>query len=515
MFVCAQVHRIVQTHCGLAVQCYRPMQDQCDIGSMRTLSTGVFVLVLALVASSAGQASPSDSNNSDTLAEGSTQPSLPHSLRQLTDVGGVRSMLERRGLKFTFTHYSDAFANPVGGVRSGAGYDGRFGAIIDGDLAKLIGWAGATFHASIHEIYGTQYSATMLDNLMTVSGIEAPPSTRLFNLWIEKSFGEGLTLRVGQFTAAQEFMVSQNANLFVNSTFGWPALNAQDLPSGGPAYPEATPGVRLQITPDNQWTFRAAVFNGDPAGPGQANPVERDPYGLAFRVNDPPLLIAELVYAHGQQQSSNVENPHQEGNAPASKMSANVDLPGSISLGAWIHTGWFADQRLNQQGGLLGVSGGLPHQHAADYAIYGVIDQMVWRISQGSDRGMSVFLRATGVPSDRNLIDVYADAGLAFKGPLSTRPQDSAGAAIALARISGPAAASAQDIALATGVATPIPDFEATIEATYQWQLADQWIVQPNVQYVIHPGGHTPDPLQPTVPTPSAFVFGVRTILRF
>ena len=87
----------------------------------------------------------------------------------------------------------------------GLGYDGRFGTIIDADLEKLAGWSGASFHASIHQIQGTQFSAINLKNLALVSGIEAPPSTRLFNLWIEQKIGSETNVRLGQFTAAQEF----------------------------------------------------------------------------------------------------------------------------------------------------------------------------------------------------------------------------------------------------------------------------------------------------------------------
>ena len=61
----------------------------------------------------------------------------------------------------------------------------------------------------------------------------------------------------------QEFVVSPTAGLFVNAAFGWPVLPAVNLPSGGPAYPEATPAVRLTWKPNDQVTFRAAIFNGD------------------------------------------------------------------------------------------------------------------------------------------------------------------------------------------------------------------------------------------------------------
>jgi porin len=133
-----------------------------------------------------------------------------------------------------------------------------------------------------------------------VSGVEAPPAVRLFNLWIEQKFGSDVNLRFGKFTAAQEFLVSENADLFVSATLGWPLLASEDLPSGGPNYPIAVPGVRLAWTPTEQFTMRAAIFDGDPAAPGTGDPVSRDPYGLSFRVRDAPLLIGEMAYAYNQ-----------------------------------------------------------------------------------------------------------------------------------------------------------------------------------------------------------------------
>jgi porin len=69
--------------------------------------------------------------------------SLPAYLHELTDIGGLRSRLERQGLTFTFSYYGDAFDNPFGGVKQGPGYDSRFAIITDGDLDKLAGWSGA------------------------------------------------------------------------------------------------------------------------------------------------------------------------------------------------------------------------------------------------------------------------------------------------------------------------------------------------------------------------------------
>jgi porin len=437
---------------------------------------------------------------------------------------GLRTRLEAAGIRFTLSYYGDLFDDPSGGVEQGAGYDGRLGLIVDADLGKLAGWSGARLHASVHQIHGSQFSASHLDNLSTVSGIEAPPSTRLFNLWIEQDLGSHASLRVGQFTAAQEFLISQNANLFVNSTFGWPVLTAQDLPSGGPAYPEATPGARLAFTPNDQLSVRAAIFNGDPAGPGAGNPVERDPSGLAFRVKDPPLLIAELAYAYHQEKAaSSPENPHQEGMGARARPSRRpgaaglVGLPGTVKLGAWVHTGRFADQRFDAQGGLLAASGGPALRHAGNFGIYGVMDQMLWRAPGGGDRGASAFLRMAGAPGDRNPVDLYADGGFDFKGPCASRPDDTLGLGLAFVRISPRAAAHDRDVAALAGTPTPVRDFEAAIELTYQLRLAAGWTVQPDLQHIMHPGGNVPAPTGASGRSPirNATVLGLRTMLSF
>jgi porin len=450
-------------------------------------------------------------------------PSFSEVWNQITDPGGVRSRLLEAGLKFAFTYYGDALGNPSGGVRQGMGYSGRFGAVVDADLEKLVGWSGATFHTSVQQIHGPGLSENNLENLMAVSGIEAPGATRLFNFWIEQKFRSGTTIRIGQLTAAQEFQVSQNADLFVNSAFGWPMLSSHDLPSGGPNYPEATSGARLKVTPNDQLTMMAAIFNGDPAGPGIGDPVDRDPHGIAFRINDPPLFIAELAYAYNQNHPDTSENdPNQEGSgAPArvrGSSAAASGLPGTVKVGAWVHAGPFADQRFNAQGISLAVANGPALQHANNFAVYGMIDQMLWRVEGGNgDRGLNFFLRASTAPSDRNLIAFYFDTGRTFDGPLASRPDDTVGLGLAFGRISPRAAALDRDLVAFTGMPMPIRDYEAAIELTYQVQLAPNWTLQPDFQYIVHPGGNVSNPLDPTgvSPIPNAFVAGMRTTLKF
>ena len=98
---------------------------------------------------------------------------------------------------------------------------------------------------------------------------------------------------------------------------------------------------------------------------------------------------------------------------------------------------------------------------------------------------------------------------------LASDPTGNLGVAVAYARISPQAAAHESDVATMSGSPMPIQDFEAALELTYQVKLADNWSVQPDLQYIIHPGGNFAAPVNPTSAIPNALVIGTRTTLRF
>jgi hypothetical protein len=48
-----------------------------------------------------------------------------------------------------------------------------------------------------------------------------------------------------------------------------------------------------------------------------------------------------------------------------------------------------------------------------DWAVYAIVDQLVWRVPNGKDvKGISVFGRVIGGPTEQNLVNVYADGGV-------------------------------------------------------------------------------------------------------
>jgi porin len=406
----------------------------------------------------------------------------------------------RAGIQVSATYIGESLTNVSGGIKTGAIYEGRLDLGVDADLEKLMGWSGAKFHANGFQIHGNGLSRDYVGNLLTATGIEALPSTRLYELWIEQEFAGGRSsVRFGQLAADIEFFDSKYDDLFVNSTFGWPGITAINIPSGGPAPPLAFMGVRAKAKLTEQITVLGAIFDGDSAGPGLGDPQIRNPHGLNFRVTDSPLLIGEIQYGYAASAGA-------------------YQLPGTLKLGGWYHTGPFDDQRLTAEGLSIAdpAGSGIPARLRSNYGIYAVIEQMLFPVSDKGDKGIAAFARLSSSPSDRNLIDLYVDGAVVFGGLSSTRPDDQFGIIASFARISDRTRGLDQDQQTFNGLGVPVCDFEAVFEATYQAQISPGWNLQPLVQYVVHPAGGGSD-LTNSTSGPrlkNALVFGLRTTIK-
>lgn len=431
-------------------------------------------------------------------------PSLLDSVPALTPFGAMRDRLAAGGVRLGAIYLGDPYGDLSGGMRRGATFSGRLDVQLDVDAAATAGLQGGLLHANLFAIHGRDLSATAVGNFLSINDIGALPTTRLYELWYEQKFGDTLSVRAGQLGIDVEFLTSRYAGTFVNATFGWPGLPTLNLPEGGPAYPLATPAVRVKLDPAPHLSILAALFNGEPAGPGAGDPQKRNRYGLNFRVTDPPLAIAEAQLRYNQDVGAG-------GGAGG--------LPGTVKLGAFAHFGRFADQRVGTDGLPLAAPGsnGIPISHSPDFGFYGIVDQLIYQPRDSeAGTGIGVFARAIGSPGTQNVIDLYGDAGVNLIGLVPARPADIVGLAVTYANISPAARGFDRDANAASGLHAPVRDFEAVVELTYLAQVMPGLTLQPDVQYIIHPGGHVADPLRDgSRPIRNALVLGVTTQLRF
>ncbi len=401
-------------------------------------------------------------------------------------LGGLRPALARAGIGVSATYYAEPFANS-GGIKQGGKYNGVLDVAVDIDMKKMGFWKGLCFHTNGFQIHGQSITGDNIGALMPVTSLEALATTRLFELWVEQHmFNDKLAVKVGQLAADTEFILSDGGGFFINGTWGWPSITAADLPGGGPAYPLATPGVRVAITPNDRATLLIGVYNGNPAGDCEGDPQICNNNGLDFNLEVPALLMIEGAYKYNQER-----------------------LAGTIKFGGWNHFDKFQDQLVDIGGNLIAETGRPGRPIDNNWGLYGIIDQLIWRVPGSEDpKGVGVFARFIGTPQDQNLIDFYFDGGFTFSGMWRRRPDDALAIGFAYTGISD--RVSAFDVSTGEPVTR---NYEALFEICYTMQLAPGWSLQPDFQYIWQPGGNVPD--EDGRPVEDAAVFGARMAMSF
>ncbi len=440
--------------------------------------------------------------------KGGFRKSMSRTSYLLGDMLGLRKALNKAGISLNILETSEVLGNVSGGSRHSVEYDCLTQVILQMDTQRAFNWYGGTFNVSGLQLHGSNLSALSLYSLQTASGIESNRATRLWELWFDQKFGKSgaFDVKIGQQSLDQEYMVSQNALLFVNTMFGWPMVPSADMPGGGPAYPLSALGVRTRTRLTPALTLLTGVYNGSPASNNNDDAQVVNDHGVDFHFNGGALAIAELQYSYpslGAMVRPGKKEP----------------LSRTYKLGAWYDTEKFGDQRWDDTGLSLAnpLSSGNPKLHRGDYSIYGVADQMFWKSEEDDDRNMSFFVRAMGTPwSNRNLVDFSLNAGITFNEPIKHRDDDAFGVGMGYAHVSSQAAALDRDTRLYTSSGYPIRSGETYLETTYSYQLAPWCLLQPDFQYVFNTGAGVVNPNSPSgEKIKNEAVFGLRMNITF
>jgi porin len=425
----------------------------------------------------------------------------------LGDLFGLRPFLSKYGITLAANETSELLGNVSGGYKQGFAYDGLTQVDLQLDTQRAFGLHGGTFNVSALQIHGSNLSANNLGTLQTASGIESDGATRLWELWYDQDLRRDgrLDVKIGQQSLDQEFMVSQNALLFVNTMFGWPMLPSANLPGGGPAYPLSGLGVRLRAQPTDGLVVLGGVFNGSPVdAAAMGDPQRANPSGTSFPLNGGVLAIGEVQYTYP------VLGGLVYGDRPE-------PLARTVKLGFWYNSEPFSDLAIDTTGVPLAspASNGLPRMHQGNYAVYATIDQLLYQKTTDPYRTLSAFGRAMGTPlGASNLIQFSLNAGLTLHEPIPHRRDDTLGIGMGYARVTTGAMAADAAQAAFVNPATPVRSGETYLEATYQYELFPWIQLQPDFQYVFNPGAGILNPNAPTQRVHNEAVIGIRAIIQ-
>ncbi len=385
------------------------------------------------------------------------------------DLGGLRTAFAKLGVTLSATETSEVLANASGGRKPGANYDGLTTVTLQIDTKAAFGIEGGQINASMLQLHGENYSLDNIGALQTISGVEGDRATRLWELWWDQKFGDAFDVKFGQQSLDVEFAGTPSGGVFVNALFGWSAVDALDLPGGGPAFPLSSLGLRGRWQ-SGPWTALAGVFSGAPAPLTNPDPQHANAYGVSFPWTG-ALAAAEAQYALSEGQGR---------------------YAGVYKLGAWYDSLAFADRQYNTLGQPLAdpAANPTPRLHGGDFGLYAVADQTIWRGSE-KDRTLNLFLRPMAAPQgDRNLTTFSIDGGLTLRDPLPGRKDDTFGLGFGFVQLSPGAIGFSRDAALYNpGVYSPTLSHETLFEATYQYQATAWAQIQPDLQYIHNPGG--------------------------
>jgi porin len=388
----------------------------------------------------------------------------------------------------------DTIGNTTGGIRAGIAAIAQIRLAAHLDLEKMLGLEGWSAEASGFGIYGRQPTPTLVGSLAPVSSIEALSTVRLFELWLERSFGDYGSIRFGQLAADSEFATAAAAGNLVSGTFGWPVALANTLPAGGPAYPLAAPGVRVNIgDPEAATGLRVAMFSGNPGGKYgvDTDPQAHNRYGINFSLAGGIFYMGEFVTG---------------GTAPEGD---DAPRPWTLKLGGWYHNGGFDSVNMADDGLPLGdpASSGVPRRFGNNYGYYAIGEATLWR---GEHSNVAVFGRGFAQPQDRNAVSLQVDGGVTWNGPFDRR-NDALSLGASWARIGNDSRDYDREL-IAFGADQPVRDYETIVELNYRYAvIPDRLSVQPLVQALFHPAAREPDERRSaTSALPNAFVVGLR-----
>lgn len=344
----------------------------------------------------------------------------------------------------------DLLWNVSGGRKRGWSSPDNIDLALSIDAERLLGWRGAEIYVSGLYNNGARFSDTKVGDTQTVSNIETGTrALRLYEAWIERSSDNGrASIKAGLLDLNAEFDVTETAGLFLNASHGIGPEFAQSGANGPSIFPVTSLAVRGAWSLDKQSVLRVAVLDAVPGDPDHPRRT-----AVRLRANEGALVVAE-----------------------AEHISPRLTL----SVGGWGYTGSTPD--------VVGsVRAGEPIEARGNWGAYAVIERDL--SEDDGEPGLSGWVRL-GVAEDRvNALQSYLGAGLVFTGPFAERPEDQAGIALAAARFGGPYRRAMK----LSG--SDIRETEINIEATYRARLTPHLTVQPDVQYILNPGGGPGDAL--------------------
>jgi porin len=408
------------------------------------------------------------------------EPSFWNQQYMLGDWGGERTALAKQGVTFDFNNIGDFLTNVTGRELQHATYFGRFRFTTDIDFSKLSGFDGELFFSPIWQ-YGQNLSGQYLGVNTLTSSIAGTNSIRMDQFWYQQGlFNNMFKIKLGQVAAVNEFGATDFFDILMNDELGY-APNAI-FNTKTPFSPAGKPGIILwgdlsDITPGLY--VKTGVFTA------YQNPYHPDSNGVDY--------VSDFNYG----MSGSFEIGYKE---------QNTVYDGVYKLGV----------NANPAAAYTNPATNQPYN--GDYNVYATVEKTVYHPESNglrdpkdmketrgetldTKKGLDLLFQFVGEPGDRNPLQYEFTMGARYTGLFPGRDQDKVGFGLIYSD-NGIAYSMANQQAGGPGLGG-----ETTLELDYQYNPAPWLSIQPDMQYIMDPGGNSD--------RSDILVLGLRTIVRF
>ena len=417
------------------------------------------------------------------------------------DWGGPRNTLYYEGVSIFANYTNNIAGNPVGGKSAGFTYCDNITFGLDLDLEKLIGWKGGSAFVSGLNRNGSSLSEKNIGNQFTVQQVFGGSAVMFYGLYLDqKLWDDKISIKVGRFATGDDFASSPIYWLYMNNGIDG---NPQALPVNTQfsAYPWAVWAARVRVDPTPEFNAMLGIYQVSD------RIFNRNYHGLdwSMRSNDSILLISQIGWTPEffkrsvpaeSVATSDGKTTVSEKSVVAAKSAKKVithselkGLPGHYWFGAY-WSPWNFPQF------------GSTETATNSYGFYWHADQMICQEGPGSDQGLTIW-SAFVLSPQQNIakLPFQVNGGLAYKGLIPARDDDYACFGIVYGKFS-------RDYARTVAQAGEgYPDYELVFEWNYKVQLTKFAFVQPDLQWVVNPGG--------THRIPNALVLGAQMGVTF
>jgi len=396
--------------------------------------------------------------------------------------GGLRERLFDSGIEIF------AFANSIfNGNVSGGIHPGHATIVSDVwagakfDLEKLIGWRGGLFVVSGIDRAGEDLTQKYVGSIYSVQQMVGGQRPFLYQVYLQQKLaGDQLRVKLGRFSASDDFNASPFYGYSLNNGINGDIRNVL-FDTRFSAYPFAVWAAALFYDPTPEWNLKIGIFQTSD------RMFDNTKHGLDWSIQGEDGYTAIAQFGWAPQFWKRPDGDVGEGKNMAPLVMKG--MPGHYHFGLTFSQ-WDFYPRFN---------GGF-EDHS--YGFYAHADQMVYQENPGSDQGLYVFVASGYYPqTEISIVPFQVNLGFHYKGLLPTRVDDRTIVHFIYGHLSDDYALSAHQ------PGGHLADSEKVLEFAHRFQVTKWGYFQPDLQWVIDPGG--------TGDIPDAVVIGAQMGITF